>query len=160
MTTGWIVWINGVQKISQSATALSTCVTKGLGANVDSAGLWDNIIIRNYLGYLTYMGHEPTIGTISAEGGPSILPDATGDDFTQLAFSVPPYWISGNPGYFTTRKPANYNIPTRNVPMTATNTFTLGYDGMDKFDALRLGIFVTANANYNFNINQVTFRTG
>jgi hypothetical protein len=160
MSTGWIVWINGVQKISQSATALSTCVTKGLGANVDSAGLWDNIIIRNYLGYLTYMGHEPTIGTISAEGGPGILPDATGDDFTQLAFSVPPYWISGNPGYFTTRKPANYNIPTRNVPMTATNTFTLGYDGMDKFDALRLGIFVTANANYNFNINKVTFRTG
>jgi hypothetical protein len=44
--------------------------------------------------------------------------------------------------------------------MTATNTFTLGYDGMDKFDALRLGIFVTANANYNFNINKVTFRTG
>ena len=44
--------------------------------------------------------------------------------------------------------------------MSATNTFSLGYDGMDKFDALRLGIFITANSNYNFNINSVTFRTG
>ena len=84
----------------------------------------------------------------------------TGDDFTQLAFSKPPFWIDGYPGYFTTRKPANYNVPTQNTPIGATNTFDLGYDGMDKFDALRLGIFVTANANYNFNINKVTFKTG
>ena len=160
IATGWYVAVNGVQKISVSMTPISTCISKGYGANTDSAGMWDNIEFRAAVSTSIYMGNDPTVGTISAEGGPSILPDATGDDFTQLAFSKPPFWIDGYPGYFTTRKPANYNVPTRSLPMAATHTFQLGYDGMDKFDALRLGIFVTANSNYNFNINQVTFRTG
>jgi hypothetical protein len=160
LSTGWSVYVNYTSKIAVSGTPFKTCTSKGVGANVDSAGMWDNIEIRPGMSTSIYIGHDPTIGTISAEGGLSILPDATGDDFTQLAFSLPSYWIDGNPGYFTTRKPANYNVPTRNVPIAATHTFQLGYDGMDKFDALRLGIFVTANSNYNFNINKVTFRTG
>jgi hypothetical protein len=160
MATGWMVYVNGVSKIGVSATIPSTCSYKGISANIDSQGMWDNFIFHPATGYAAYIGNEPAIGTISAEGGSSILPDSTGNDFTQLAFSKPPFWIDGYPGYFTTRKPANYNIPTRSVPMSATNTFSLGYDGMDKFDALRLGIFVTANSNYNLNINSVTFRTG
>ena len=154
------MYINGALKISYATSPLSTCSYKGFGANVDSAGMWDTFEFRPGVSTTVYLGNDPTIGTISAEGGPSILPDLTGDDFTQLVFSKPSYWVDGNPGYFTTRKPANYNIPTRTVPMSATNTFSLGYDGMDKFDALRLGIFITANSNYNFNINSVTFRTG
>jgi hypothetical protein len=154
------VYVNGVLIVGSSYTTTTAQTNSGVGCNVDSAGVWDDILIRGYMSSSAYLYHEPTVGAVSSEFTNSgILPDVTGDDFTQLAFSKPSYWIDGNPGYFTTRKPANYNVPTSSLPMAATHTFQLGYDGMDKFDALRLGIFVTANANYNFNINQVTFRT-
>jgi hypothetical protein len=156
------VYVNGVLIVGSSYTTTSAQTQSGMGCNMDSVGEWDDLLIRTYISPSAYLSHEPIIGAISSEvtSPQGILPDLTGDDFTQLVFSKPSYWIDGNPGYFTTRKPANYNVPTRAVPMAATHTFQLGYDGMDKFDALRLGIFVTANNNYDFNINQVTFRTG
>jgi hypothetical protein len=162
LSTGWLVLVNGVQKINVAISPISTCTYKGFGANVDSVGMWDNLEFHIGTSTSVYLGNDPTIGTLGAELNTSaeIEPDSTGSDFTQLIFSKPSSWLDGIPGWFTTRKPANYNIPTRSVPMSATNTFSLGYDGMDKFDALRLGIFITANSNYNLNINSVTFRTG
>jgi hypothetical protein len=162
LSTGWLVYVNGVLKFNVAATPANACSYKAFGANVDSAGMWDNIIFRPWISTSIYIGNDPTIGTIGSKLSTNveIQPDSIGDDFTQLIFSKPSSWLDGIPGYFTTRKPLNYNVPTRTVPIYATNTFQLGYDGMDKFDALRLGIFVTANSNYNFNINSVTFRTG
>ena len=40
---GGMYGVSYTQKISISGTPFTTCASKGLGANVDSAGMWDNI---------------------------------------------------------------------------------------------------------------------
>ncbi len=80
----------------------ASCTYKAVGANVDSVGMWDNIYIRPMASVNSYLGNEPTIGVLSAEGGSNILPDLTGDDFTQLNFQCPSFldtflsWIFHN----------------------------------------------------------------
>jgi hypothetical protein len=155
-TNSWSVWVNGVSKINLTSTPFTTCSLKGFGCNLDSKAYWDNIILRPWILAANYHGTEPTVGAMGSETdyGTLLDPDITpNDDTNQLEFSGYLYYpcilnMTTLDGTLVKSKPF--------IPV-GTNTFQLGYDGLDKYIALRLRVYAECNGSAEFNISSIKF---
>lgn len=72
---------------------------------------------------------------------------ATPDDYgSSIYFATPATWADSSPATLTITEYNGSAFTTNSVNVVSTSTLILGYDSLDKYDALRLGLDVTVEA--------------
>ena len=159
LDTGYALLVGTTTIVSATAAYLgATTYHAGGGGDWTTKLMWDNIRIRTEVGLAgTYVfkGTEPLIGAVGSEldltaAAPSVTPT---DDSTTLKFNV----MSDFPVVLKTTTWDDIVTRTKPFYWSSTNTFQLGYNGLDQYMSLRLRVYAECTSNANFNVNSITF---
>jgi hypothetical protein len=91
-------------------------------------------------------------------GATSVTPTSTDDSTTTVTFTTPTSWVEATPINITVKEHSNESYTTNYIPTSTKNTLELGYDGLDKYDALRLKIeTITQSTGYNVSMNNLIY---
>lgn len=127
-----------------------------------------NSYFNNFIVQKIGTGTEPYFGTLSEEkqgeyGGTwtwqQAAVDALIEDATYATFTTPALSDVNALAYITSKeyeRYANYDSPK--VRINDKTNLTLGYNGLDCYDALRLKVWSNCNADYAYNIPEVRFK--
>ena len=78
---------------------------------------------------------------------------------TLISFATPSPWYESSPAYLTITEYNGSSFVTNSVDVMSTSVLELGYDGLDKYDALRLGFEITTvTTPYTVNINNFEYK--
>jgi hypothetical protein len=96
---------------------------------------FDNFQITDVLGNSTY--------------NTTITPTTTpGDDDLEVTFTTPTGWVDGSYGCLSYNKYGNLTEYTNPIPLQCKGVVKMGYNGLDKYDALRVKVETTATTPY------------
>lgn len=71
------------------------------------------------------------------------------DDDLYITFTTPATWVESSPAYLSFNEYDNVTTTTNTVSVKAKDTLILGYDGLDKYDALRVRVDTTCDYSYD-----------
>jgi hypothetical protein len=141
------VWVDDVQKINFTYNGGVSSTTKGFGSNYNCSGNWDLIRWKS-------MEYTPLAGTLGGEESTiSIDPDAASSNDMYLNFSTPTDWTDRCPSYVKYTEVGNLESETNYTLISAKNTAQLGYNGLDKYNALRVRVDNECNTEYELKFN-------
>lgn len=157
-TDGGVTFTNVVGASVTSNIPTGKC---SIGANRDTSVKFDNLrIFSPAFGYKTHNGRLPTAGSwgseLSVYGDYATL-DSGDVNLTTLRFSKPASWTDNAPAQAWVGLNGSDQW-TRPAPVKATGTYALGYDGLDRFQALRVDMRGNCNEDYHFNINKINWK--
>lgn len=96
--------------------------------------------------YLTVLGATPIYCT-------------PGTYDTSLYFATPSPWTAGSPCTMTITEYNGSSYTTTPLPVSATTVFEFGYDGLDRYDALRLKFDTTTTSTpYTLAFNNIEYK--
>jgi len=96
--------------------------------------------------------------TMTVLGATPLTPATPDANDTVLSFATPSPWYNGSPVYLTVNEYNGGSFVTESVNFSSTTTLLLGYDGLDKYDALRLGFSVTTvSTPYTVQFDDITY---
>lgn len=92
------------------------------------------------------------------ESTPLIMATPSDND-TIISFATPSTWVDSSPVTLTIAEYGAGTITTNNVNAKASQLLALGYDGLDKYDALRLGFDITTtNTPYSVSVDNIEYK--
>ena len=100
-----------------------------------------------------YTNFDDASPTLTAT--PSTSP---GDEDTYVMFTTPVGWTNGLYCTVAYNEYGNYTYSPNPVQTNAKNTLKLGYDGLDKYGALRIHVETTADPTYDVKFNSFNYR--
>lgn len=85
---------------------------------------------------------------------------ATPNDYgSSIYFATPTGWGESSPAYLSITEYNGSTFTTNNVNVMSNSTLLLGYDGLDKYDALRLGFNITTDSTpYTVSIDNFEYK--
>lgn len=159
LDTGYTMYIGSTQIFSVTQAYLgATTYHGGGGGDRDTKLMWDNIYIRTETAASYYLGIEPVIGAVGAElkVGDQIDPsDGATDDSALLTFNS----YASFPVVLDIESWDGSVRETKPFYWVSTNTFNLGYEGLDQYMALRLRVLTEATKEAVVNIKNITFKS-
>jgi hypothetical protein len=147
------VYIDGVGMINSNYTYAGTAGTQhGGGSNMDTVAVWDNIRITSY---------SPTLGTVASEESATyntVTPNTPAENDTYLTFTTPTDWVDRTPLTMTITEYDSSAYTTRPVYVNDDSTLQLGYDGLDSYNTLRVGVETTTTSTpYTVKLNDIEY---
>jgi hypothetical protein len=110
----------------------------------------------DFVRWRPYMATTPSLGTLAVQESPiNISPNSASPDATQILYSNG--WGIRRPIYFEVTEYNKTAINTNEHPTYTTDVFNLGYNGVDVYMALRLGVNVLADKNCKIIFNGLEY---
>lgn len=148
--------VNGVDKITANVPALGSAVNQfGVSGQYDTKMMYDKILFRKDVSNALYDGNLATYSGFYAEqdySAPIQPSTAPGPTNTLLTFDKLDF-----PFQIVITKPDGTISKTKTFIPVSTNSFQLGYEGLDKYMALRLRVYVQCTTDAKFNIKYIAF---
>jgi hypothetical protein len=140
------VYVDGVLLINTAYSTVTSANREGIGANMDSAGLWDEIKISPL--------PDLTMGAIGSEEDPAtISPDTYTEDDIEILFTLPADHSDKSPYFLESTELHHSSYNTNNVPVTSQDVLALSYNNADIYQAIKLGVYLKADKNCNIRFN-------
>jgi len=146
-----------------TGSSVEEIVQFNLTSSPDKAGLVVDYSTPSTPGYIDvelpmrYIDNYESI-TMTVLGATPLTPATPDANDTILSFATPSPWYEGSPVYLTVNEYNGGSFVTESVNFSSTTTLLLGYDGLDKYDALRLGFSVTTvSTPYTVQFDDITY---
>lgn len=110
----------------------------------------------DFVRWSPYIATPPSLGTLAGQESPiNISPNSASPDATQILYSNE--WGIRRPIYFEVTEYNKTASNTNEHPTYTTDVFNLGYNGVDVYMALRLGVNVLADKNCQISFNGLEY---
>lgn len=127
----------------------------GGGGDLNTKLMWDNIWMRTETAAANFVGTLPVIGAIGSELDISTVDPISGatDDSTLLTFNQ----FLDFPVQLEITNWDNSIFTTKPFIWKSTNTYQLGYEGLDQYMSLRVRVYAECTSDAAFNIYSMSF---
>ena len=129
----------------------------GLGCIQTAQGIWDNILIRPYIGMFVFEnGNEPSIGAMTPEDT-QVSPDSWDDSKQYLLFTLPSDYLANVPICFDVAEENSTVYETPDVVINPKDVYKLGLDHTSKYHALRAVVETDVTSADNVTWNYIKY---
>jgi hypothetical protein len=162
LDTGFNLYVGTTSVLAYSGAYLgATTYNGGGGGDWTTKIMWDNIVMRgetSFSGDYVFKGSEPVIGAVGSEvslGDPADPSAGATDDSNQLTFNV----YSDFPVVLELENWDGSIRETKPFYWTSTQTYALGYEGLDQYLTLRARVYAECTEKAVFNVKSIAFRS-
>lgn len=150
MNSNCKVYVDGTLRINASYSTTLVRDTFSLGCNADSGGVWDNFRFST-------LDTGISTGAFGSEESTILVgPDTPSEDDTSILYSTPSDWTGTDPASLETTEIDTDEYDTKDVLVTPLDVLEHGYNGIDRYVGLKLGLNLQADINCNVRINSLS----
>lgn len=130
----------------------STPTNYGVGCGYNGVATFDNLSIHKTQPNVTVSGIGGT-----AEGGTPIPLEVTTENYLFGYFTIPASWVDPSDASLEIKEINTDTYRTNEIPVSVKDNLELGMNGVDRYQGLRLGLYLHGDRNCNFRINNLSY---
>lgn len=145
------IYIDDTLRLNTSYSFSPTPTNFGVGMNYSGVAVFDNL----KLGY-----HNPNVsyGSLGSEESTiTISPDTPSEDDTSILYSTPADWTGADNAYLRTTPLGHSSYDTNDVLVSPLNVLEHGFNALDPYVGMKLGMYLQADPKVNMRINSMSY---
>jgi hypothetical protein len=122
------------------------------GVGVSSSGTVRVVPPKRWLNY------DDIVLKVTISGTPYyISPTSPSEDSSYLTYTLPGGWVEGSTACLQVTEVGQTMFETNDIPLYDKDQLHLGVNGIDKYPALRLGVYLQADKNVNVRLSGLEY---